>query len=128
MTTNLAQARAQLGAVLKTALGSKYSYFPDASKSIQGPLAKPTLLIERASFEDFKASPLTHRESKFNLYVIAPANANDDALEGYAEEVSRALETNTDIAGIEGTRGRWPADVPTNPCYVLTFTRLSPKE
>lgn len=125
---SLAQARKDLGASLKTALGNTWAVFPDA-RSLDA-ISKPTLQLMRTKVGRLPEAPRSGwRVSTFELVVIAPSNASDDALEGYVEDVLDALDTLTDIAWDPAERGVWPsAAAATNPAYSITFTRNTNRE
>lgn len=114
---SVAEARTELAAALKPALGKQFAIFP-APESLDE-ITKPTLHLFRTRVEKLPQAPMGFHLNSFALWVIAPANASEDTLDDLLEDVLEALDSSTDSLWSDAERDIYGD--PGNPAYRITL-------
>jgi hypothetical protein len=114
--SSLPEARAELADAL-TSLLPGFAVFPDVQPIDD--VARPTLALVRTRVEPLPAAPRAAWLNTFQLFVIVPSNAGEDALDDALEAVILALDTITSGLWTGADRTVWE-DI--CPAYAVTLT------
>ena len=115
---SVANARAEFGVVLTEALPD-FTVFPNVNDFHES--EKPTLLFVRERVERFADAPQAYRTNTFVLYVIAPANSDEDDLDGYLDEVLDVLLSIRGLKWTSAERGSFAEHA----AYLISITQTS---
>jgi hypothetical protein len=80
-------------------------------------IARPTLALVRTRVEPHPDAPRAALLNTFQLYVIVPTNAGEDALDSALEDVLGALATTPNLLWTGADRATWED---TAPAYAIT--------
>jgi len=116
---SVAAARNALGAVLSAALPT-FVVFPEPTALDE--ITKPTLMFERSSVSKDPNAGQRVRIHGFNLFVIVPQHAGEDALDEALDDVLEALDEAAQTAWESADRRTYDETYPT---YAISLSTHS---
>lgn len=122
MADSIKGARKELAADLKSTLGKGWAVAP-SSGSIDDPRV-PTVVVSHRRVQKLPQAPLGRLDHSFELLLVAPQRADDDALDDWLTAVLVALDTLR-VLWTVAERGTFEQ---TYPCYRITLTTNSKRK